>query len=246
MNMRGILAFALIGGLCTFANAQWSENFDSYAAGSNVVGQGGWKGWANVPANGSLVVNSPSLSAPNSLQNVGIGDTVHEYSGYTTGQWRYSASVFAPTAFTAPNEVAWFILLSNYSDPGPDHWSVQLQMTSAGVVSDTNGGVSTPTTLVRGQWVPITVDINLDANTRVVKYNGITVATGTWKDTSGLATNNIGAVDLYANSPDDLTGGNTVPVFYDNLSLTPVPEPASMVALGVGALALIRRKRANR
>jgi hypothetical protein len=171
---------------------------------------------------------------------MGTADTVHEYSGFTSGLWRYSASVFVPNNFTVTGEVAWFILLSNYVDLGPNHWSVQLQMGANGEVKDTNGGVSTPTTLVRGQWVPITVDINLTANTRVVKYNNITVATGTWTDGNAAATLNIGAVDLYANG-NGVTG-NTVPVFYDNLSLTAVPEPASMAVLGLGALALVRRR----
>ena len=243
--------FAAVAAAClvpTAAFAQWSDNFDSYTAGSNIHGQGGWEGWDNNSLNGGLVANSQSLSAPNSLQDNGLSDIVHQYSGDTSGQWRYTANVFVPTTFVVPNEIAWFILMSNYTDggdiAGTDHWSVQLQTTSAGVVQDINGGTSTPTTLVRGQWVPITVDINLGLNTRVVKYNGITIATGTWKDASGLATANIGAVDLYANSDDVTQGsGNTIPVFYDNLSLAPVPEPATMTALTLGVVALIRRRR---
>ncbi|MBK9233821.1 MAG: hypothetical protein IPO15_24020 [Anaerolineae bacterium] len=31
----------------------WSDNFDSYATGSQMHGQGGWKGWANDPAAGA-------------------------------------------------------------------------------------------------------------------------------------------------------------------------------------------------
>ncbi len=245
--MRGYGLGLLVAGLCALpltSFAQWSENFDSYASGSQVAGQGGWKGWFNVPANGSIVSNTQALSAPNSLDVVGISDTVHEYSGYNTGQWRYSGSVFTPTNFTVTGEIAYFILLSNYSDAGTNmHWSVQLQMQADGVVQDTNGGgTSTPTTLVRGQWVPFSVDIDLNANTRVVKYNNITVATGTWFAGTG-ATANIGAVDLYANSPDDVTGGNTVPVYFDNLQLQAVPEPTTIVALGLGAVAMLRRRR---
>jgi len=244
--MACLRVFAATAAACLVpaaAFAQWSENFDSYATGS-INGMGGWKGWANAPANAGTVVNTQSLSAPNSLQAVGITDCVHEYSGYTSGQWRYTANVFVPTSFTVTNEVAWFILMSDYTDPGTaNHWSVQIEMTAAGMVSDPfDGGTTTPTSLVRGQWVPITVDIDLGANTKVEKYNGTTILSAPWKDLTG-GTANIGAVDLYANSPDDLTGGNTVPFFYDNLSLAAVPEPATMTALALGIVTLIRRRR---
>src|SRR5689334_16014505 len=70
--------FAAVTSVCAVSSAfaQWSENFDSYTAGTDVSGHGGWQSWGGSSINGSLVVNTQSLSAPNSLQNVRIGDTV--------------------------------------------------------------------------------------------------------------------------------------------------------------------------
>ena len=33
----------------------YSENFDSYAVGSQIIGQGGWEGWMGDPNAGALV-----------------------------------------------------------------------------------------------------------------------------------------------------------------------------------------------
>ena len=97
--MRVLGVFAVLCGLVAFSNAQWSDNFDTYAAGSEIIGQGGWQGWDLAANAGGNVVTTQSLSAPNALQNIGTSDTVHKYSGYTSGVWRYSASVFAPARY---------------------------------------------------------------------------------------------------------------------------------------------------
>ena len=78
----------------------WSDNFDSYATGSQLHGQGGWKGWDNNPAAGALTSSAQARSAPNSAAIVGASDLVHQYSGYTSGQWVYTAWQYVPTNFT--------------------------------------------------------------------------------------------------------------------------------------------------
>ena len=78
----------------------WSDNFDSYATGSQLIGQGGWEGWDNNPAAGALTSSAQALSAPNSAAIVGATDLVHQYSGYTSGQWVYTARQFIPAGFT--------------------------------------------------------------------------------------------------------------------------------------------------
>ena len=93
----------------------WSDNFDSYATGSQLHGQGGWKGWDNNPAAGALTSSAQARSAPNSAAIVGASDLVHEYSGYTSGQWVYTAWQYVPTNFTGQS---YFILLNTYNDAG--------------------------------------------------------------------------------------------------------------------------------
>ena len=74
----------------------WSDNFDSYATNSSLHGQGGWKGWANDPAATAYTRDTQALSAPNSVEIMTTSDLVHEYTGYDTGVWYYTAMQYIP------------------------------------------------------------------------------------------------------------------------------------------------------
>ena len=76
-------ALAIAAAACCLAGAvtvqaQWSENFDSYASGSQVAGQGGWQGWDDAAAAGALVSSAQSLSSPNSIAIAGGSDLVQK------------------------------------------------------------------------------------------------------------------------------------------------------------------------
>ena len=87
-------------------------------------GQGGWKGWANDPAAGARTSSIQARSAPNSVDILGASDLVHEYSGYSSGSWVYTAWQYVPTDYTGQS---YFILLNTYVDVGTNNWSVQVQ-----------------------------------------------------------------------------------------------------------------------
>ena len=79
-SVAGVALVALTS-LSTQALAQQFEGFDTYAASSQVVGQGGWEEWG--AGAGALVSTTQSLSSKNSIDIKGGSDLIHQYSGYT-------------------------------------------------------------------------------------------------------------------------------------------------------------------
>ena len=196
----------------------WFDNFDSYATGSQLHGQGGWKGWFNDPTGGALTSSAQAHSAPNSAAILGASDLVHEYAGYTAGQWTYTAWQYVPTDFTG---TSYFILLNSYDDAGTSlNWSVQVSF-NATTNLVTNDGVAGGTLpLIKGQWVELRDEIDLTADTQSFYYNGALLFSGTWTgEVSGGGALNIGAVDLFAN-------GASV-IYYDDFSLVAPGIPAA-------------------
>ena len=219
----GLLLSALTA-LTTPALGQWSDNFDSYSPGSQVVGQGGWEEWG--PGAGALVSSTQSRSTANSIDIVGATDLVHQYTGYTTGTWEYSAWQYIPSGTTGNT---YFIMMSQYG--ATNKWAVQVQFstTSGNVEADAGGGKATNAAIVYDKWVQIQVVIHLDDDWCQFYYNGVlldsavvadhAVHGGGWTWTYGPFGNatyggplEIGALDLYANSASS--------VYYDDISLT--------------------------
>lgn len=192
------------------AGPSWSDNFDSYATGSSMHGQGGWKGWDNSAGATANTSSAQAASAPNSVDINGGADLVHEYSGYTSGVWEYVAWQYIPTGFSG---TSYFILNSEYNDGGPYKWSVQVHFSSATglVVNEGNSGGSTP--IQYDEWVEIKVVIDLDNDLQFFYYDGALLYQGTWTaEQAGGGQLELQAVDLYANSASS--------VFYDDLSLS--------------------------
>jgi len=237
MKMRVVLLLsaAVVWACLPTAVADWSDNFDAYANGTQLHGVGGWKGWDNDPNAGAKVTNVQSLSAPHSVDIVGASDLIHPYTGYTSGTWVYTAWQFVPTNFTGKS---YFLLLNRYNDGGPYNWSVQAYADSATnkFKADMPAGPVAETALIKGQWVEIRTVIDLTNDKNDLYYNNVLLYTGkSWKkgvfgnDVNGVA--DIATVDLFAN--------NATSVYYDDMSL--VPEPASLLLLALGALAVRRR-----
>ncbi|MEO7453653.1 MAG: PEP-CTERM sorting domain-containing protein [Fimbriimonadales bacterium] len=234
--MKKLVILAAAATVAVSANAQWSDNFDSYANGQQLHGVGGWAGWNNDPGAGALVSNAQSSSAPNSVDINGASDLVHEFAGATSGIWMFSGDVYIPTSYTGDS---YFIMMNTYTGNG-GNWSLQMHFDSATGMIRNNGGstagaVETQVAFSRGQWLPFDVTIDLDNNTHTGRYNSTEVVSGIWYGGTGVAA--IANIDLFANGASS--------VFYDNLSLQVVPEPATFVAIGVGLaglLALRRRK----
>src|ERR1035441_8614649 len=209
---KTILALALCIVALGARAAAFFDDFEAYAVGSNLHGQGGWAGWAGNASAGALVSTNFAFSPTRSVNITGASDLVHTFSGATNGQWVFSVMQYIPSTSTGTN---YAILLNTYRPPygtNDSNWSVQIQnnMDTGQIISDLGGGATLP--MVMDQWVEERCEINLASNSVSEFYNGQLLSTHAWQGgLGGPGLNEIQALDLYAN--------NAGPVYYDNVSL---------------------------
>jgi hypothetical protein len=225
-----LLSAVLLIGVSGVAVANWYEDFDAYADGTKLYHVGGWTGWDDVESAAGTVTSAQALSAPHSLgvSNSMGSDAVHPFDpALVEGAWTFTAHQYIPSGLDAET---YFILNNVYNHGGPYEWAIQMGMNPAtGMVTEQiHGGSETP--VVYDAWVEIRVEFDLDLDTCDAYYNNVLIASGTWA-TSSYPTVEFANVDLYA--------PHNVGVYFDDLSL--VPEPASLLLLAIGALALRRR-----
>jgi hypothetical protein len=226
-NLRVVVVLLAIVGVSSVASASlFVEDFDSYAAGSALHGQGGWKGWDSSPGAGAPVSTAQANSVPNSVETIGSADLVHEFD-FTGGILELSAMQYIPDG---SHGQSYFLLLNQYNDGGPYDWSVQLNcdMDAGQIVSDFGGGYAVP--VKWGEWVQLKFVIDLDANTVDEYYDGTLLSAHAWDDTGN---GTLQCIDLYGNGASS--------IYYDDITV--VPEPATLSLLCLGGLALIRKRR---
>lgn len=198
----------------------FSENFDSYAAGSNVAGQGGWKGWGNDDQFGATVVDSISGdSKPNSIEIEGDSDLIHEFD-YDSGSWTITINQYIPTDFTGES---YYIFENVYDDAdmGIISWSTQVKFDGASGTLANETGAANPFTapMIKGEWVELKLVVDLDNDLQTFYYDGVQMYSGSWtgqfpgQTVPGVA--KIGSIDLFANGAS--------PVYYDDLRIVPTP-----------------------
>jgi len=239
MRKTTVLVVSGLALLCVSlpASADYLETFDSYAAGSTLIGQGGWVGYPgeswNTDAN---VVSTQSHSPGNSMMvhsggPSGYGtDIVRAFTGYTTGSWVVKGYTYVPTGMVGHAD---WILKSLYTDPWVgDNDGLYIQLN--GTTGKASVGGATDQNILRDQWVLFEVDVNLDTRAGEAFYNGASLGTFTYGDPTNHA---IAAFDIWT------YGGFTdaFPVYYDDFNIT--PEPATMALMGLGALGLLARRR---
>ena len=111
-SLKVLLLVLAIVGICTVASANgFTEDFESYAAGSALHGVGGWKGWDNTPSAGAPVSNAHTYSGSNSVEIGGGSDLVHEFD-IAGGRWDFTIMQYIPSGTTGNNV---FILLNVYN-----------------------------------------------------------------------------------------------------------------------------------
>ena len=197
------LVITMVMLLATVAAADWSENFDSYAAGSGLNGQGGWFCWDSNPAFDAYVSTTQARSGANSVEIEPTSDMVQEFN-IMSGQITISGWNYIPTGSTGEQ---YFILLTVYMGADSD-WALDMLFDSdAGTVSTVEGTATT--SIVNDQWVEVKVEIDLAADTQSIYYNGTLLETIPWSPESGIY--QFDAVDIFS------SGGSSI--YWDDFEL---------------------------
>lgn len=192
------------------------DDFDSYAANSNIHGQGGWKGWGNDPAAGAQIEDRIlPVSSPNVVAVQGGSDLIHEFA-HAAGSWTVTAQQFIPASF---NGESYFIFENVYDDVDINvvSWSTQVAFDSVTDTvrnpDDAADPFSAP--LIRNRWVELKLVIDLDNDLQTFYYDGVEMYSGSWTmqfpNQSVPGVKRIGSIDLFANG--------ATPIYYDNVRI---------------------------
>ena len=189
--------------IASFAAADWSENFDSYAAGSGLSGQGGWFPWDNDPGGEAYITTDQARSGANSVDITPTSDIVQEFN-IMSGTPVISGWCFIPTGTTGDQ---FFILLTVYMGADSD-WALQLKFAcDDSQLIVTEGTAVVP--IVYDQWVEVKVEIDLTADQQKIYYNGTLIDTIQWSPTSMIY--QFDALDLFSD------GGSSI--YWDDLEV---------------------------
>jgi len=204
-NLKVLLLVFAIFGLCQVTSAAiFTEDFESYAAGSALHGSGGWKGWDNSPGAGAPVSDAYAYSGSNSVEIGGSSDLVHEFD-ITGGMWEFTVMQYIPSGTTGNN---YFILLNSYDDGVNQDWSVQLPINLATGVMTSAYDSAVSVNVLYDQWVELKFVIDLENNIVDEYYNGELFSTHEWDDNDH---GTIGAIDLYSEGASS--------IYYDDIAI---------------------------
>jgi hypothetical protein len=204
--MRIALSIVAACGLCSSALAQTTlidDDFESYAVGSGVAGQGGWDLWPG--GMDALISDAQAASGTKSFLadqfEVDVIYRMRDGSGAPiaqSGQWTFSCNTFMSSSAVGDFYV---LLLNQFNDADPtlSNWSMQVRFgTIDAIVESQFDGNTTP--LIYDEWVPLRAEIDLDADSFDIYYNDVLFAEDLiWSENvSGGGLTQIDVLDLYA------------------------------------------------
>ncbi len=222
------------------AQAPFVDNYDTYALGSVINGQGGWQQWGN-GANASNIIENSTTGFARSGRSVSVnafvgGDTsdlVHQFVGFNVGTGQHTLRAYSYVA-TGAVDKWFFIMMSQYADPaGPFDWCAQMTLDPfAGTWSIDAGSPSTASgAVILDQWIEIRAQVDMNADQIQIFYNGTAAAPAYCFSCSVFGgapdplSNKIAAVDLYHGPATTTPSGKA---YWDDFSLTngfPPPPP---------------------
>lgn len=185
MASRTLITLALPGRLAISSQGATAQSFfddiESYNSGTNLDGQGGWRGWDGISPGLTTVSTDFAFDGNQSIALASGGGSLQEFDLHS-GQWSITTQVYIQSGNTGSH---WVVYLDEYNDNGPYEQGGRIEMdsTSGAVECDCGGVGPFTTTLVTDRWVEVRLELDLDLDTATMFYDG--AALGTWAWSTG-------------------------------------------------------------
>ena len=217
---KNVLFFLLMFAAMSYVTAQtvvFSDNFDSYTAGSRLAqSNSAWTTWSNAPggAEDGVISTAQAYSTPNSLLVSGSVDQVYPFGNYTTGHYTVTFNMYIPSSGNGGYFNIQHVLLQQ--------WSYECYFYNNGNGYLKVGGTNTDFTYPSNAWFPVVMDVDMDQDEASLSINNVVVRTWPFHYTGDATTggvNQLAGIDLYAGSP---TSGVSGTYYVDDFVVTEV------------------------
>lgn len=190
----------------TFAQTVvFSDNFDSYTAGSHLAqSNSSWTTWNNAPGGSEdgVISTAQAFTAPNSLLVNGNVDQVYPFGNYTTGHYSVSFNMYIPSTGNGGYFNIQHVLLQQ--------WSFECYFYNNGSGYLKIGGSSINFTYPSNAWFPVVMDVDMDQDEASLTINNVVINSWPFHYTADATTggvNQLAGIDLFAGSPTNGVSG---------------------------------------
>ena len=203
---KGLLFFLLMFAAVSFTFAQtvvFSDNFDSYTAGSHLAqSNSAWTTWSSAPGSSEdgVISSTQAASAPNSLYITGSNDQLYPFGNYTTGHYTLTFNYYVPSTGNGGYFNIQHIL--------KNQWALECYFNSTGDGYLSVGGQEYNFSSPTNAWFPIEFDVDMDNDQATLTINNVAVHTWPFSyqqgNTNGV--NQLAGINFYAGAPNNATG----------------------------------------
>ena len=217
---KSLLSILLLFAVTSFAFAQtvvFSDNFDSYTAGSHLAqSNSAWTTWSNAPggAEDGVISTAQAATAPNSLYISGSNDQVYPFGNYTTGHYTLTFNYYVPSSGNG----AYF----NIQHILPQQWALECYFYNTGGGYLSVGGSEYTFSCSTDAWLPIVFDVDMDNDQASLTINNVLVHSWPFSYQQGNVngTNQLAGINFYAGSP--ISGTTSGSYYVDDFVVTEV------------------------
>jgi hypothetical protein len=213
----------------------FTDNFESYTAGSKLVQQApgtDWTTWSNAPGGSEdpIVTDAQANGGTKSVKIMPNNDLVLKLNDKTTG--RYQIKMFAKVP---SGKIGYFNVLQDFASSN-SIWGMELYFNVNGTGTVHAGGENAGEFVyTQGTWVPISLIIDLDDDFATLYVNNNEVVSWVWS-TGSQGSNNLQKLDA-VNFYGPASGGSAETYFDDIefIEQVDLAGPTNLVATVAGS-----------